>query len=928
LGIRVYEFAKELGIPSKELLKQCQEQGIPVSNHMNSLDDEQEKRMREYLAGITFEEKPKDGRHKKVKPKSAPPPRLATAPPIRPVTAPPIHPGGGGPSKLPPVRPVTLPTKRRQRRPPSSAPRVAKVNEESTTTLPKAPVTEQKSDLKIPAGDKIAAEGSVAPEAKPTAKFGIVKAAPPKPEPKLEKPPETPPKPKVEPSRFGVVKAAPKKIPEKETPQKKPSTAAPTAKVEKDKFARLDEETKLKGKKAGREGRHHVEGRAVRIRRRDSRRPGRPSEGGQAFRRPRRPLRTKNKTAIVERKPIEEAVLDYPVSVRSFSAGAGVKADRIIRILMESKGLFATINQALPEDIVQFLASEVGVKIEVRKQATLEEEVLGDMESAKMEGRTIPRAPVVVFLGHVDHGKTSLLDAIRSTNVAAGESGGITQHTSAFRVDRGNKHVVFLDTPGHEAFTAMRARGADCTDVAVLVIAVDDGIMPQTDEAINHARAAGVPIVVALNKIDRPDADPDKVKRQLGERDLLPEDWGGSTICVPVSAITKEGIEDLLEMLSLEAELLELNAHPDMSAKGIVLEAKMAPGRGVVANVLIQNGTLHKGDIGLCGVGWGRIRQLVDDQGRNVKEAGPSTPVEVSGLSALPEAGDKFYSVEDAQKARSIAESRRRRERAALLAERQHVTLETLYEHIEQGGAKELRIILKSDVQGTLEVLRKQIEDLTTEEVRVRVLHSGAGGINESDVLLADASDAIIIGFHVMPEEGARRFAEERKVEIRLYQVVYQATNEIRAAIEGMLEPEYRENIVAHVDVLKTFKISKVGTAAGCIVKEGTIHRPDRVRVVRDSIVIHDGEIETLRRVKDDVREVSAGADCGIKIAKFDDIKEGDVFVAYQVEKIARRLSQVKAEEEQRRREKEEERERLEMELLEQQEEESGSSTE
>jgi len=928
LGVRIYELAKELNVRSKLLLQHCQENGIPVSNHMNSLDDEQERKMREYLAGLELKPKTNTQRKASSKARTAPAVRLARPPSVRPVTAPPIHPRGKGRLPLPP-RPVVG----RPVLPPAPPPKKAKPRKQEVAATQGAdeapPAAPQPAPPTQPAG---AATSAAEPE---RPRFGVVRPAPPPPPPVAPDQGKTPaaaPPIRTAPgagaarikrserTRFGVVKPAPPRTP---TPPPKTRTARPAARSSAGKAPAgrppAKEAPSRVAALAGRMDRKGGAGlgdRTVRIRRPRRTQQGAPTaerDGSTRFRvrRGRRELKPKMKTRPEITKPVGKVVLDYPVSVRDFSAGLGIKLDRIIKVLMEQFNLLATINQILPEEMVELLAAELGVEVEVRKQLSLEEELIAGLAAAPEQGEAQPRAPVVTFLGHVDHGKTSLLDAIRKTDVAAHESGGITQHVSAFRIDRGNQHVVFLDTPGHEAFTAMRARGANVTDVAVLIIAADDGVMPQTDEAINHARAADVPIVVAANKIDKPEADIDRVKRQLAERDLLPEDWGGPTVCVPVSAVTHEGLDNLVEMLSLEAELLELTAHPAAPARGVVLEARVAGGLGIVADVLVLDGTLRKGDIVVCGAGWGRVRALTGDKGQQLDQAGPATPVVVSGLSHLPEAGEKLYALSDAQKARTMAEQRRRRDRATALAERQHVTLETLYQHIEAGKTKELRIILKADVQGTLEALRKSIEQLSTGEVRLRILHAAAGGVNESDVLLADASDAIIIGFHVVADDRARVLAEQRHVEIRLYQVIYQATDEIRAAIEGMLEPEHRERVVSHLNVLKTFRVSRVGTIAGCVVADGTIHRTDKVRVVRDNIVTFDGTIESLRRVKDDIREATAGTECGLKVANFNDVKEGDVLVAYQVEDIARRLSTVLAEEkekeQQRRRQQDEE---------------------
>jgi len=453
------------------------------------------------------------------------------------------------------------------------------------------------------------------------------------------------------------------------------------------------------------------------------------------------------------------------------------------------------------------------------------------------------------------------------------------------------KHVVFLDTPGHEAFTAMRARGANITDVVVLVVAADDGVMPQTEEALNHAKAANVPIVVALNKIDKPGANPLRVKQQLASLDLSPEDWGGKTQFVETSATTKKGIDTLLERLLLEAEILELKANPKNPARGVVLEARLSEGRGVVANVLIQDGTLHQGDVILCGKTFGRARLITSDRGVELKEAGPTTPVSVSDFSEVPEAGDKFYVVSDIQKAREIALERQKKDRETSLSKYQHVTLESLYSKIAEGKVKEIKVILKADYKGSVEVLKKALEELSTAEIKVKILHCGVGGITESDVLLADASDAIVIGFYVTTEDKARILAEEKGVDVRLYKIIYDATNEIKAAMEGMLEPESKEVVLGQIEIRQVYNISKFGNVAGCYVKTGKITRNSSIRLIRDSIIIYDGKLESLKIVKDDVREVRAGFECGLKIANYDDIKVGDFVEAYEVQKIARTLT-------------------------------------
>lgn len=582
-------------------------------------------------------------------------------------------------------------------------------------------------------------------------------------------------------------------------------------------------------------------------------------------------------------------VLQPPIVIKDISYETGIKAGDIIRKLLESN-VMATINEAIDPETATAICTEFGFEVEIKKAKDVEEsfqELIGEEEEDKPEDLA-SRAPVVTLLGHVDHGKTSLLDSIRRTNVAESESGGITQHIGAHQVPAGDRFVTFLDTPGHEAFTAMRARGANCTDVVVLVVAADDGVMPQTEEAVNHARAASVPIVVAINKIDKPNANVMRTKQQLAAMGLNPEEWGGDTAVVEVSAVTGQGVQDLLEMLALESELLELKASPNKPAKGVVLEAELSQGRGAEATLLVREGTLKRGDVALCGQGYGRVRGMLNDKGRGIKAAGPSTPTAVSGLSTVPRAGDRFFVVKDLQTAKLVAEDRGRRERMASLVERRHVTLESLFEHIEQGNVKEVRVVLKADVQGSVEVLQNALSNLGTDEVRTNVLHRGVGGISESDILLADASDAIIIGFHVTPEERARALAEEKGVDVRLYQVIYMAIEDMRKAMEGLLEPEEREEILGHAEIRRVFRISRHGSIAGCYVRDGSFSRTARLRVVRSNVVIYSGRMQSLRIEKDDAREVRAGQECGIKVEGYDDIKEGDVLEAYEVRQVAR----------------------------------------
>ncbi|HHT9119429.1 MAG TPA: translation initiation factor IF-2 [Candidatus Hypogeohydataceae bacterium YC41] len=587
----------------------------------------------------------------------------------------------------------------------------------------------------------------------------------------------------------------------------------------------------------------------------------------------------------------QKVVLGPPVTVKELSSKLGVKANNIITKLLMEHNITATMNQGLDEDTVALLAMDYGIEIEFKEAKRSEEELKIEFEVPSKATDLMARPPIVTFMGHVDHGKTSLLDAIRKTNVAAGEVGGITQHIGAYRVETSGRSVVFLDTPGHEAFTAMRARGSQVADIAVLVVAADDGVMPQTEEALNHAKAAGVPVVVAVNKMDKPEANPMRVKQQLAQLGLVPEEWGGKTGYIETSAVTKKGLDGLLERLLLEAEMLELKANPKNPARGVVLDARLHEGRGVVANVIVQAGTLRLGDITLCGQAYGRVRAMYNDRGKAVTEAGPSYPVSISDLSTIPEAGEKFYILKDIQKAKEIASSRQSQLREAGLKGRSHVSLENLYTKIEAGKVKELKLILKADVKGSLEVLEKMLEDLSTEEVKVRILHSGVGSITESDTILADASDAIVIGFYVTFEEGVASLAEARGVEVRLYQVIYDVTRDVKAAMEGLLEPEKKEVVTGQVEIKQVFKISRLGNIAGCIVKSGKINRNSLIRVIRDGAVLFEGKLASLKIVKEDVKEVRQGLECGIKIAGFDDIKLGDIIEAYEIQQFARTLS-------------------------------------
>ena len=558
-------------------------------------------------------------------------------------------------------------------------------------------------------------------------------------------------------------------------------------------------------------------------------------------------------------------------------------ATEVIKKLM-LLGIMASVNETIDFDTASLIVEEMGGTFEKEVILTAEDVLFNDEPDT--EEQLKPRSPVVVVMGHVDHGKTSLLDTIRNTNVTDGEFGGITQHIGAHRVRVGDRKITFLDTPGHEAFTAMRARGAMVTDIAILVVAADDGIMPQTIEAINHAKAAEVSIIVAINKIDKEGANPDKVKQELTEHGLVPEEWGGDTICVEVSAKKGTNIDELLEMVLLVADMRELKANPDRAARGTVIESKLDKGRGPVATVLVQNGTLRVGDIVVAGTAVGHVRAMNDDKGRSVKKAGPSIPVEILGLSEVPEGGDLFYAVDDERKAREVVENRKFKEKQSRQQKAAAISLDNLFEHIEEGKIKDLNIIVKADVQGSVEAVTQSLTRISNDEVRVNVIHGAVGAVTESDVMLASASGAIIVGFNVRPTPGAVTSAENAEVDIRLYRVIYDAIEDIEKALKGMLEPTFREAIIGHAEIRTTFRVSGVGTIGGAYVTDGKIQRNSKVRVVRDGIVIHEGELGSLKRFKDDAKEVNSGYECGLSIDKFNDIKDGDVVEAYVMEQV------------------------------------------
>ena len=587
---------------------------------------------------------------------------------------------------------------------------------------------------------------------------------------------------------------------------------------------------------------------------------------------------------IAKKAPVKVQIPDE-ISVGELASRMKKTGAEVVKCLMKN-GVMASLSQLIDFDTAAIIAEEMGCKVEKEVVVTIEEKLI-DVHEDKPED-LVPRAPVVVVMGHVDHGKTSLLDTIRNTSVAAGEAGGITQHIGAYQVQVNGKPITFLDTPGHEAFTSMRARGAMITDIAILVVAADDGIMPQTIESINHAKAAEIPIIVAINKIDRENANPDRVMQQLTEYGLVPEEWGGQTICCKISAKKHIGIENLLEMVTLTAEMEELKANPNRAGQGTVIEARLDKGRGPVATLLVQNGTLKQGDIIIAGTAVGRVRTMMNYKGARLTEAGPSVPVEIAGLSEAPTAGSPFFAVADERMARELVEQRKAEEKAKAAAPVQKVSLENLFDQIQAGERKELALIVKADVQGSVEAVKASLEKLSNDEVNVRVIHGGVGAISESDIMLAASSNAIIVGFNVRPDATARDGAIRQNVDMRMYRVIYDCIDEIEAAMKGMLAPKYREVVLGHAEVRQTYKVSGIGTVAGCYVQDGKIVRACSVRVVRDGIVIHEGQLASLKRFKDDAKEVAENYECGMTVEKFNDIKEGDIIEAFTMEEIPR----------------------------------------
>ena len=856
--MRVFELAKQLGITSKDLISDLKGIGVTVSNHMAALEDDTVAKILAKAAG------------KAKKPAAAalvkPPKTVEAAKPARERD----HTAALKAKKTPP--PIVEPPKAEKKmilvkRRPSETSVVGDV----------APLQPFEEPAAISVG--------------PADLFKV--AAPPSPSPVHAKPSSHPPRPgAVEPTIAGPPGSPASLPPQVTLPPQPPLSASgidrhpvskkglPPDAPQADLLGLRDKVKKLRRVGRGREEEP--------IPTRDDATRWRDLRAMPMHRREEKTRHAPSGPPAEVTKPRLKAVkLWEGLTVKDFAEALGQKPAEVIRKLMDM-GTMLTLNQPIPPDAAPLVAESFGVKVEMTAER-LAETLLQEPEET--EDARVPRPPVVTIMGHVDHGKTSLLDAIRQTRVTEGEAGGITQHIGAYVVHVHGKSITFLDTPGHEAFTAMRARGARVTDLVVLVVAADDGVMPQTIEAIDHARAAGVPLIVAINKIDKPDANPDRVKNSLAERGLVPEAWGGDTIYVEVSAKKKTGLDTLLEMILLQAEVLELRANPARLAKGTVIEAKLDRGRGPVATVLVQTGTLRAGDPFVVGTFSGRVRALFDDAGRSVKEAGPSIPAEVVGLLGVPMAGDEFVVTRDERIAREIAESRLEKQRTAGAAPVRKVTLDDLFAQVTEGTVKDLGIIIRADVQGSAEAIADAVERLGTEAVKPHVLLKGVGGITENDVQLAAASNAIIIGFNVRPEAKAAALAEREGVDIRTYSIIYEVLNDIKAAMEGLLEPTLKERVLGRAEVRQVFMVTKVGAVAGCYVTDGTIVRAGAsVRVVRDGVVVYEGRLASLRRFKDDVKEVQAGYECGITVENFNDVKPGDRFEVFTVDKVAAKL--------------------------------------
>jgi translation initiation factor IF-2 len=865
--LRVYELARELDIPNTDLLERIDSLGIHIKGHMSSLDEEQAQLLRDTVTGrsqqLIEEKRVRRGiirrRRKIVK---AEPLAEEVETEVAAETAPP------GEEQAEAVVEAELPPPVVEGEAPEVEPKKSEKVEPDVEVAkkekPAKKVKEKEKKVKKPRrrGKKeFAAKIIKLPERVPEAVPEAKKAEP-----------------KIEESMEAVGKVV-ETVPAPPEPEAEERKRPGKPKKKKGKRARVDESEKGPVRRGLPSRRKEVvTGDDLYTRRRG---PGRMMRGRKGAR-ARAVAKDAKQTEITIPKAAKRRVkLDEAITVASLAKRMGVKAREVITKLMEL-GLMATVNQAIDFDTASLVATEFNYEAE---KTGFEEAAILQAVPDK-EGDLKTRHPVVTIMGHVDHGKTSVLDAVRQTKVTEGEAGGITQHIGAYNVKLDAGQVVFLDTPGHAAFTAMRARGASVTDLVVLVVAADDGVMQQTVEAINHAQAAEVPILVAINKIDKANADPDRVKRELAERGLNPEEWGGDVTMVEVSATEKTGLDELLELILLQAELMELKANPDKKSRGRVVEARLDRGKGPLATVLVQEGTLRAGDPFVCGTFYGRVRAMLDDRGRKVAEAPPSMPVEVHGISGVPQAGDELVVVNDEKQARQVAAHRQLKSREAELSRATKVTLDNLFERIKEGETKELRIVLKADVQGSLEAITDSLNNLSTDEIKVNIIHSAAGAVTETDVMLASASDAITIGFSVRASQKAQELADAEKVDLRFYDVIYQLVAEVKDAMEGMLDPIYKEHSMGRAEVLKTFHASRIGTVAGSMVNEGRVERGAKIRVLRDNVVINDSKIASLRRYKDEVKEVKAGQDCGIIIENFNDVKIGDILETYTIEEI------------------------------------------
>jgi translation initiation factor IF-2 len=886
---RVYELAKELGIENKEMITRLEKLGITGKSHSSSLEDSDVERIqRDFHATEPHEMEEKRIKSTVIRRRAVRSPMEEEQPEtpaaeMVPVSAKPAKeekPEPQKPAPILPVKPEKAPT---EAIPPAQKPVVSVKKEE----VPTKPFETAPPVMKIPEPEKAPAEKSPSAPVTPI-------PLPARPEGKKPPPAEIAKGPAPHTTRTATIvgRREPPKQPEVRII--KDITPAPPKGIEPPSIRQDVDRPKKKGAKPPVEV---VIGDKLAVRKKALIKKVYDKKGGRfdiverddragKWKEEKRPAVVKmKKTEITVPKAVKRRIrIGEAIAVGELAKKMGIKAGEIITKLM-GLGLMATINQAIDSDTATLIAGEFGYQVET-VAAEFEEPLL---KSETPSTNLKPRAPVVTIMGHVDHGKTSLLDAIRQTNVIDGEAGGITQAIGAYHVHIKNRDIVFLDTPGHEAFTAMRARGAQVTDIVILVVAADDGVMDQTVEAINHSRVAGVPIMVAINKIDKPGSDVDKIKQALTQYHMVPEEWGGDTIFAEVSAKKKQGIEELLELILLQADIMELKADPDRPARGVVIEAKLDRGRGPVATVLIQEGTLKEGDAFVCKTESGRVRAMINDQGQRVQQAGPSMPVEVIGFSKVPPVSAEFVCVEDEKKARSIADYWIRKERERELSATSKITLEQLYEKIKE-GAKDLNIIVKGDVQGSIEALTENLNKLSTADIKLKIIHSSTGTITETDVMLASASNAVIIGFNVRPDSHVAEIAEHEGVDIKLYDVIYNVIADVKAAMEGLLEPIFKEVVQGRAEVRELFKIKKIGTIAGCSVLDGKITRNANLKVVRDGVVVNDGKIASLRRVKDDVREVAAGMECGIGIENFNDIHLGDILEAYINEKVDRKL--------------------------------------